>query len=155
LRSLVSTVDLEWLSQDSCAGVLSVEEVFSHLSEFEAHMEQCLGIIESGGKVPFFDQYSLTQERPHWVVTPTQLMDQFAITRRKNLTTVENVDDDELMREFEHDEFGTVTFKSFLANWVASDLEHTRLIVKLLMRQFHREVGPWERFYTHLDFSET
>jgi len=154
LRGLITDADLETLTWKPSPDVWSVEEVLMHLVHSEAIRHERLYAILEGREITSYDQNATMRELSSWVVTPNQLVDQFAMARRKSLPDVENVRDEQLDLSTTHAELGAVTMRMHLANWAASDLAHTRQIIKLLIQPFYRELGPWERYFKNSAFAE-
>lgn len=71
--------------------------------------------------------------------------------RAENLTLIHRLTADDLQRKGQHSALGEFVLGDLLADWAASDLAHTR---QLLRYQLHRMVPltlPWPTLSHHLD----
>lgn len=153
LRGLVTDAPVETLAWKPSEREWSVEEVLTHLVQAEEIFLDRLHSVLRGRDIESYDQNTKVAESSSWMVMPTQLMDQFSRARIGSLPEVEKVQDDQLGLTVRHRELGPVTMKMLLADWAASDLAHTRQIIKLLIQPFYRELGPWQRYFTNSAFA--
>lgn len=82
-----------------------------------------------------------------------ELLDEFALLRAENLTTLRRwqLSERELALEGEHPELGPVTLRQLLATWVAHDLGHVAQTARVLAKQYREAVGPWREYLPVLD----
>ena len=77
-----------------------------------------------------------------------ELLDRFESLRARNLETLREFNLTELMLELTgtHPELGLVTPRQLLATWVVHDLGHIGQIVRVMSKQYDRDVGPWKQY---------
>ncbi|MEO0902410.1 MAG: DinB family protein, partial [Bacteroidota bacterium] len=73
------------------------------------------------------------------------LLKEFNHLRQENLDKLKsyNLGESELSKTGIHPELGKVSLKQLLATWTVHDLSHIAQIVRVLSKQYEREVGPW------------
>ena len=110
-------------------------------------------IVEQGVHRSFkpFDRQAQFEESKG--KTLTQLLDEFAELRRRNLETVRGwqLTDAQLALTGEHPAFGAVTLRQLLATWSAHDLSHIVQIARVMAKQYRDAVGPWREYLGVMD----
>jgi hypothetical protein len=110
-------------------------------------------ILDQGENRRFtpFDRFAHVRESAGKSLS--QLLDEFAELRRRNLATLRDwqLGERELALEGEHPELGPVTLRQLLATWVAHDLGHVAQTARVLAKQYREAVGPWRAYLPVLD----
>jgi DinB superfamily len=76
------------------------------------------------------------------------LLDTFAGQRREKLAELRalHLEPADLERRGAHPALGEVTLSQLLATWAAHDMTHLHQIARILAAQYHKAVGPWQKF---------
>jgi hypothetical protein len=153
LRSLLANLSSEW-TITSDPDQWEAFDVVGHLihgeeTDWIPRAKIILALGEDRTFVPFdrFAQFENSKGK-----SLTDLMDEFALLRARNLDTLRewNLTEDELDLEGMHPELGTVTLRQLLATWVVHDLNHLDQVVTGLARKYGEEVGPWTEYLSIL-----
>jgi len=140
----------DWVTADEGVGTWSPFDVVGHLIHGERTdwMPRARIILDHGESRSFdrFDRSAQFSESNG--KTLADLLDEFAIERRRNLDELAamRLTDADLDKRGRHPELGVVTLRQLLATWVAHDLDHIMQIARVLGRQYSDEVGPWRAY---------
>jgi hypothetical protein len=125
-------------------------DVVGHLihGELADWMPRVRRILEFGESRPFdaFDRWA--QARESQGKTLSQLLDEFASLRSKNLADLRamNLNAEDLARRGRHPSLGACTLSELLATWAAHDLTHLHQISRTMAHQYREAVGPWSAY---------
>jgi hypothetical protein len=150
IDALLRGLPVDWVTAREGASSWSPFDVVGHLIHGERTdwVPRTRVILEHGDSRSFdrFDRSAQFTESKG--KTLEELLDQFAVERRRNLTQLVamRLTDDDLERRGRHPELGVVTLRQLLATWVAHDLDHIMQISRVLGRQYSNEVGPWQAY---------
>jgi hypothetical protein len=140
----------DWVTVDEGVGTWSPFDVVGHLihGERTGWMPRARIIFDQGESRPFGKLDRSAQFEESKGKTLTELLDEFATDRRRNLDQLAamQLTDADLDRRGRHPELGIVTLRELLATWVAHDLDHIMQISRVLGRQYSHEVGPWKAY---------
>jgi hypothetical protein len=77
-----------------------------------------------------------------------QLLDEFAQLRKECIQKLKavNLDEETLDKKAMHPALGEVTLRQLLSTWVVHDLTHIYQIVRVMAKQYDKEVGPWKEY---------
>ncbi|MEW5797793.1 MAG: DinB family protein [Bacteroidota bacterium] len=150
LRSLLMDLPDEWTIHNEGGETWSPYDIVGHYihgekTDWIPRMQIILGDTSNKTFEPFdrFAQFNESKGK-----TLTQLLNEFAELREKNLETLRSAGITEKMLERTgiHPAFGTVTLRQLLATWVAHDLNHIGQIARVMAMQYKEETGPWVEF---------
>lgn len=154
-RSLLAGLQDSWITIDEGPDTFSPFDNLGHLIHGErADWIARARIILAQGANRRFEPYDrFAQKRESAGKTLTTLLDEFALLRADNLTTLRgwNLGDRELALEGEHPELGRVTLAQLLAAWVAHDLGHIAQTTRVMAKRYREAVGPWRAYLPVLD----
>lgn len=155
LRAMLGGLPDAWIRADEGPNTWSPYVVVGHLVHGERTdwVERARIILAQGPERRFtpFDRFAQLRESQD---TPlTELLDEFATLRARNLATLAGwrLTDAHLALTGEHPALGTVTLRQLLATWTAHDLGHIAQIARVMARQYRDEVGPWREYLTIMD----
>ena len=149
LGSLLSGLGDDWVTSNEGGESWSPFNVVGHLIDGErTDWIPRARIILNREPKPFdpFDRFNhLTATRGRLL---SELLDRFAELRSANLEVLRswNLTDPLLDLTGTHPALGQVTLRELLATWVVHDLGHLGQIVRVMSRQYDREVGPWKEY---------
>lgn len=150
LDSLLRDLPDEWTRANEGEESWSPFDVVGHLIHGEATdwIPRIRIILESGESRPFDRFDRLAQFRESEGKSLTQLLDEFARVRRRNLDALRALDlqEDHLERRGTHPSLGPVTLSNVLATWAAHDMSHLHQISRILAHQYRDAVGPWTAY---------
>jgi DinB superfamily len=139
-----------WVTADEGAGTWTPFDVVGHLihGERTGWMPRARMILDHGESRAFDGFNRSAQFDESKGKTLTDLLDEFATERRRNLNQLAamQLTDADLDRRGRHPELGVVTLRQLLATWVAHDLDHIVQIARVLGRHYSDEVGPWRAY---------
>lgn len=150
MRALVGDLPAAWARGDEGPDTWSPIVVLGHLIHGERTdwIPRARTILEHGEAKPFapydrFAQFTESAGKP--VAT---LLEEFASLRAENLATVAawNLTAADLAKTGTHPDFGRVTLSQLLATWVVHDLDHVVQVSRVVAKQLHGAVGPWEAY---------
>jgi hypothetical protein len=125
-------------------------EIVGHLihGELTDWMPRTRMILEHGESRAFEPFDRLAQERESKGKSLSQLLDEFARLRTKNLDALRalNLKSEDLARRGRHPSLGTVTLSQLLATWASHDLTHLHQLSRVLAYQYRDAVGPWTAY---------
>jgi DinB superfamily len=150
LNALLRDLPETWTLRNEGENTWSVFDVIGHLIHGERTdwMARARIILQFGDTRPFdrFDRFA--QQRESQGKSLSQLLDEFAHLRSKNLDDLRamNLQSESLRKRGQHPALGTVTLSELLATWAAHDLTHLHQISRIMAYQYRESVGPWIKF---------
>jgi uncharacterized damage-inducible protein DinB len=154
LDALLRRLSQAWIERNEGLDTWSPFDVVGHLIHGEETdwIPRALIIINDGESRPFepFDRVAMFEKSKGKSLV--ELLDTFSRLRSSNLRQLEemNVTPEMLEKRGTHPELGTVTLGQLLAAWVVHDLGHIAQIVRVMARQYGKEVGPWTAYLSIL-----
>jgi len=154
LDALLRPLSQTWIERNEGPGTWSPFDVVGHLIHGEETdwIPRARIIINDGESRPFepFDRVAMFEKSKGKSLV--ELLDTFSRLRSSNLRQLEemNVTPEMLEKRGTHPELGTVTLGQLLAAWVVHDLGHIAQIVRVMARQYGKEVGPWTAYLSIL-----
>ena len=90
-----------------------------------------------------FAQFEASQGK-----TIDQLLAEFEELRKENISKLKamNPDQEMLLMEGIHPEFGAVTLQQLLTTWMVHDMGHISQISRVVSKQYKNAVGPWVQY---------
>ncbi len=150
LENLLGNLSSDWILNNEGPETWSPYDVLGHLihgehTDWPARINKVLDPNLDSHFDPFdrFAQFNESQGK-----SVLQLLDEFALLREQNLTSVKQlkISESDLLKTGIHPSFGEVTLKQLLATWVTHDLGHLGQIVRVMAKQYTDEVGPWKQY---------
>jgi uncharacterized damage-inducible protein DinB len=127
----ISEADLHRLEAE---GKWSVADVIAHLGDLElvygVRIRTMLG-VGGGVALPALAQNQWI-ENVHRREPVTELLENFALLRKMNVTLLERLDEDELSKTGTHPEYGLMTVRDAAARIVRHDARHFAQIERIL-----------------------
>ncbi len=154
-RALLGGLTEDWTAPNEGPDTFSAFDNVGHLIHGERTdwIPRARLILEQGPNRRFapFDRFA--QYRESRGKTLAELLDEFALLRGENLSTLRgwNLSEPQLALEGEHPSLGRVTLGQLLATWVAHDLGHLAQTARVMARQYREAVGPWRQYLPVLD----
>lgn len=151
LKALLSGLAETWLLSNEGEDSFSPRDVVGHMLHGEETdwIPRVEIILKEGTSRPFtpFDRFIFRETFKD--LTMDELLEGFAAARKRNLERLASfeLDDAALDREGQHPALGRVTLRQLLAAWTVHDLAHLRQIGRVMAKQYHEAVGPWERYF--------
>jgi hypothetical protein len=107
-----------------------------------------LKIILRDGDKRFVPFDRLAQFRDSKGKSMDELLQEFAVIRKKNIEELIAIAPDEELLEKTgiHPQFGSVSLRQLLAAWVVHDLTHIDQVSRVMAKQYAEEVGPWKAY---------
>lgn len=139
-----------WVRRNEGEDTWSAFDVVGHLivGERTDWMPRARIILEKGEARAFdpFDRFA--QFRESQGKSLEQLLDEFALLRRKNLADLQalNLKPEDLARRGRHPALGVVTLSELLATWAVHDLTHLHQLSRVMAHQYRDAVGPWKAY---------
>lgn len=158
LKALLGDISSGWTEAATRQGSWRAFDIVGHLiqGDIEDWIPRTRIILEHGESHPFepFDRSGF--ERTTADKSLSDLLDTFAVVRRKSLDDLDRLAPDvaALDRTGTHPEFGRVTLRQMLATWATHDLAHIGQVADSMARRYRDEVGPWRRYLPVLDRPE-
>lgn len=155
LRTMLAGLPPAWIEATEGPETWSPYDIIGHLVHGERAdwIGRARLILDQGPQRRFapldrFAQFHESQGR-----TLTDLLDEFAQLRAKNLVTLAEwrLTDAQLALEGEHPAFGPVTLRQLLSTWVAHDLGHVAQTARVMAKQYRDAVGPWRAYLPVMD----
>ncbi len=150
LRALLQDLPPGWTSNDEGPDTWSPYDVLGHLIHGEKAdwIARMTIILEQGEAATFepFDRFA--QFRESQGKSLSDLLDEFAELRARNLETLRGLDlrPEQLDLRGRHPDFGVVTLGQLLATWTVHDLGHIAQIARVMAHQYADHVGPWQAY---------
>ncbi len=157
LRILLHGLNESWIYNNEGLSTWSPYDVVGHLIHGEKTdwIPRAKRILDDEHEKEFepFDRFAQFMESRR--KSMDQLLNEFHLLRKKNVTELQNMDIDatKLRMTGIHPEFGQVTLRQLLATWVAHDLSHINQITRVLAKNYQAEVGPWIKYISILQKS--
>lgn len=151
LAALLSGLSESWLRSNEGEDTFSPRDVVGHMLHGEETdwIPRAEIILNDGTKRPFtpFDRFIFREKFE--ALTMDELLERFSEARSRSLQRLASfeLDDAALDREGQHPSLGRVTLRQLLAAWTVHDLAHLRQIGRVMAKQYHEAVGPWERYF--------
>lgn len=143
-RNLVQTVPEELLARRPAPEEWSALDCLQHLVETErGSFPTRLKALMAGTSFPGFTPSSNAPAE-----SGAELVAQFEMLRKENLTELDKVTEADLDRQALHGEYGMVTMRQFLHHRAAHDLMHTVQAERAVMQPFINGCGPWQEVYS-------
>ena len=154
-RALLAGLHDSWITVDEGPDTFSPFDNLGHLIHGERTdwIARARIILAQGANRRFEPYDRFAQKRESAGKTLATLLDEFALLRADNLTTLRgwNLTERELAFEGEHPELGRVTLGQLLAAWVAHDLGHIAQTTRVMAKRYREAVGPWRAYLPVLD----
>ena len=156
MNSLLSGIDDEWVMNNEGPETFSPYDVIGHLlhgekTDWTARTKR---ILEFGDTKTFdvYDRFAQYEESKG--KTLQQLLDEFAVLRKENITWFRSreLTEADLDKKGMHPRLGSVTLRNLLATWVVHDLTHIAQVTRVMAKQYKEEMGPWTEFFRILSF---
>jgi hypothetical protein len=138
-----------WVRRNEGKDTWSAFDIVGHLivGERTDWMPRVRIILEKGEAQPFdpFDRFAQTRGKDKSL---EQLLDDFALLRRKNLAHLQslNLSEKDLDLRGRHPALGVVTLSELLATWAVHDLTHLHQLSRVMAYQYREIVGPWSAY---------
>lgn len=151
VAALLSGLSESWLLANEGEETFSPRDVVGHMLHGEETdwIPRVEIILNEGTRKPFtpFDRFIFREKFEGF--TMEELLERFAEARSRSLTRLASLELDEaaLDREGQHPALGRVTLRQLLAAWAVHDLAHLRQVARVMAKQYHQDVGPWERYF--------
>jgi len=150
LNSLLENLSSCWTQQNEGPDTWSPFDVVGHLihgekTDWIVRVDLILGSNPNKNFEPFDRFAQLTDSKEKSL---NELLTEFSILRKANLEKLKshNINAEDLLKEGIHPEFGKVTLKHLLATWVSHDLNHIYQIVRVMVKLYKGETGPWPKY---------
>jgi uncharacterized damage-inducible protein DinB len=150
LFTLLQNLSSDWTSQNEGPETWSVYDVIGHLIHCERagwiSRVQIIHSKDADATFKPFDRSAHFEESKGKSLT--HLLNEFRSLREKSLQTLisKNLTKEDLASKGLHPVFGEVTLSQLLATWTVHDLNHIAQIVRIMSKQYHNEVGPWQAY---------
>ncbi|HEV7683708.1 MAG TPA: DinB family protein [Pyrinomonadaceae bacterium] len=150
LNSLLRNLPDEWIQSNEGQETWSPFDVMGHLIHAEEAdwIPRARIILDEGETGTFkpFDRFAMFEKSRGKSLS--RLLDTFALLRKENLTSLEqmNLTPEMLEKCGTHPEFGLVTLGQLLSTWAVHDLGHIGQIVRVMAKQYGEAVGPWRAY---------
>ena len=156
LKILLSDLDEGWTKNNEGPDTFSPYDVIGHLIHGEKTdwAARTKIILEFGLSKPFVPWDRFAQYNESKGKTLSQLLNEFEVVRRDNLTWLRSLSlsETDLDKKGMHSKLGEVTLRNLLATWVVHDLTHIAQITRVMAKQYKEEMGPWPEFFRILSF---
>ena len=150
LNALLRDLPEVWTLQNEGGDSWTPFEIVGHLihGELTDWMARARMILNYGETRPFDPFDRLAQERESKGKSLSQLLDEFASLRARNLEELRamNLTENDLERSGLHPSLGPVTLSELLATWATHDLTHLHQLSRVMANQYSEAVGPWSKF---------
>ena len=156
LQSLLAGLPDDWVMPNEGPETFSPYDVVGHLIHGERTdwAVRAKLILEFGNTKTFerydrFAQYVESKGK-----TLQQLLDEFAVVRKENMSWFKSVNltESDLDKKGMHPVLGEVTLRNLLATWVVHDLTHIAQITRVMAKQYKEDMGPWPEFFRILSY---
>jgi hypothetical protein len=147
IENLLSGLSHEWIDNNEGEDTFSPFDVVGHLLHGEnTDWVQRIHIIlneTNERKFEPFDRFAQYKESEGKTIH--QLLDEFKTQRKRNLDVLKALHINEVMLDKKaiHPSLGEVSLRQLLSTWTVHDLGHIGQIVRVMSKQYAREVGPW------------
>lgn len=150
LRQLLEGLSDDWTKNNEGGETWSPYDVIGHLLHGEKTdwTERVSIILAQGENRTFtpFDRFAQFNDSKGKSLT--QLLDEFADYRKKNLDFIKrlNIQESQYALRGIHPALGEVSLSQLLATWTVHDLNHLAQISRVMAKQYMEEVGPWKEY---------
>lgn len=144
-QQLVQSFPDELLGRQPAAGEWSAGECLQHTIDTEHIFRNRIEAFLEGK--PGFPAFDPDREGAKASQSWAELADCLVELRKNNLLLLQKVTPDDLDREAQHQELGTVTLGELLNEWVAHDLNHLIQAERALMQPFIQNCGAWQKYF--------
>lgn len=152
-EALTETLPADLLSRPAASGEWSARQCLEHLLDTERLVFPVrLRAFLAGQDFPGFNPDS--EGSAYSDKEPAELAADFVRLRIENLTLLEQLTPQDLLRTARHSELGQVTLEQMLYEWAAHDLNHTIQAERALMQPFIVGSGPWRSYFQDHDISK-
>ncbi len=146
LTALLDGLNDAWVEGDEGPETFSAHEVVGHMLHGErADWIPRARIILKGEEGVFepFDRFAHRRESRDKSLS--ELLVEFSEAREESLEALEamGLEESDLDRRGTHPDLGKVTLRQLLSAWVVHDLGHLAQVVRVMAKQYRKEVGPW------------
>lgn len=150
LSALLKGLPDGWVIQNEGPGTWSPLEVVGHLifcekNNFYGRIQTILSDADQKRLSPF-DMSSQFE----WIKGKkmSTLLTEFTDLRQQNLASLRShpLSEADLHKTGLHPKMGTVTLQNVLSTWVTHDLSHTTQILRVMAKQYQKDVGPFIEF---------
>jgi len=150
LRQLLDGLSAGWIMQNEGGETWNPYDIVGHYIEGEKNdwIVRMNIILNDAGDKHFkpFDRFAQFEDSKG--KTLTQLLDEFASLRQKNLAVLKAaaLTEADLDKTGIHPQFGTVTLRQLLSTWVVHDLAHLNQLTRVMAQQYKEMTGPWKEY---------
>lgn len=150
LSSLLNGLPDDWVMRNEGPGTWSPLEVVGHLifcekNNFIGRLQTILSDADQKHLSPF-DMSSQFE----WIKgkNMSTLLTEFTDLRDQNIASlrVNPLSEADLLKTGLHPKMGVVTLQNVLSTWVSHDLSHTAQVLRVMAKQYKKEVGPFIEF---------
>jgi hypothetical protein len=151
-EALTETLPADLLNRPAAPGEWSARQCLEHLLDTERQVFPVrLRAFLAGQDFPGFNPDSESSDYRDKV--PAELAAEFVRLRVENLTLLDHLTPQDLLRTARHAELGQVTLEQMLYKWAAHDFNHTIQAERALMQPFITGSGPWRFYFKDHDIS--
>jgi hypothetical protein len=146
---LLRNLPESWTHQNEGGDTWSAFDVIGHYIHGEkTDWIPRMKIILDGADKHFIPFDRFAQFRDSKGKSLDELLEEFAMLRKKNVEELKRISPDEeaLEKTGIHPQFGNVNLRQLLAAWVVHDLTHIYQISRVMAKQYIGEVGPWKAY---------
>ncbi|HEX7905688.1 MAG TPA: DinB family protein [Chitinophagaceae bacterium] len=156
LKTLLSDLHADWVINNEGPETFSPYDIIGHLIHGEKTdwRNRTMIILDHGVSKTFEPYDRFAQERESKGKTIDQLLEEFALLRKKNMEWFRSLQLTEaaLDKQGLHPVLGPVTLRQLLSTWVIHDLTHISQITRVMAKQYKEEIGPWLEFFRVMNF---
>ena len=146
LKTLLSGLSEEWVSNNEGEGTWSPYDVIGHLIHGEkTDWIPRAKIILSDSTDKTFEPFDRFAQFNQEAKSIEELLNEFSVLRAQNLEELKSmeIEDTQLLEKGIHPELGEARLKELLSTWTIHDLGHIAQIARVMAKQYQSEVGPW------------
>jgi hypothetical protein len=150
LKEWVGNLPEEWSSYKQSEENWNAFDIVGHYIHGEKTdwIPRAQIILQKEGSKEFepFDRFAQYEDSKG--KTLTDLLDEFAHLRKKNIETLKGFDlkPEDWERQGIHPAFGIVTLRQLISTWVVHDLDHLAQLAGEMAKRYENEVGPWKTY---------
>ncbi len=158
LKKMLGGLSGDWTDTNEGPETWSPFDIVGHLihgekTDWIPRMEILLSDGEDKTFEPFdrFAQFENSKGR-----SLDELLEEFATLRAQNIEKLRSreLEKEDLLKEGNHPELGSVILSELLASWVVHDLNHIAQISRVMASQYREEVGPWKAYLGILNIKD-
>ena len=150
LTNLLQGLSEDWIYNNEGEDSWSPFDIVGHLihgdkTDWIPRMKVILS-DDPNGKFEPFDRFA--QFRDSQGKTLEQLLETFKLLREQNIAYINslNLSQADFQKTGIHPDFGEVALSQLISTWVVHDLNHIGQIVRVMAKQYRKEVGPWIKY---------